>query len=618
MRIDLDLIEIENFKSFRRARLVFSDLGPGLHFVRGSNLQHERLGSNGAGKSTLLDATCWVLYGSTPDGLRGTDLRPWGAPRDTTTHVALWLLVDDVRHEIRRTHNPNRLLLDGNDATGEEVVRLVGLSRAAFLYTQLISQHQPLFLELPASEKMNLLSEVLAHDRWERRAAAAATAARAAEVSAIETRALITGTEGNITRTDALHAAARTQMQLWETHRAERAAARSRQVEELRARVDALELRSGEYQLALDSAATELRALVDGAGALREATARARHALAESTAHAAAATREVAALRRQLSETSSLSDGMTCPTCGSRASARTLTRYRARVEQMLSDAQARSVVPDELYSRVIETANAEMAADGHADGFRASARRARDDLDAVTPRLADARAGLAAGEEAARSEGEEVNPHRQQVQDLRRWCEQLKADLCVLRERLAALEAEQATGTTWSRGFRDVRLYLVEECLAELELSVAEMLEEVGLAGWSLRFVVERESRSGTTQRKLAAMIRVPESPEEVRWESWSGGERQRLRLVVSRALARVLLNHAGVEFGCEMLDEPSQHVADGGVQDIIDMLAEQARRAGTQIIYIDHRVAESARFSSVIEVVKDDSGSSSIRQEGR
>ena len=111
-------------------------------------------------------------------------------------------------------------------------------------------------------------------------------------------------------------------------------------------------------------------------------------------------------------------------------------------------------------------------------------------------------------------------------------------------------------------------------------------------------------------QRLLHVEIQSPDSRNFVRWGSWSGGERQRLKLIGTLALSDVLLAKAGVQTNLEILDEPSMYFSSEGVEQLNAFLADRAKQLGKCIYYVDHGAADSAHFSNVITIVKDKDGS--------
>jgi DNA repair exonuclease SbcCD ATPase subunit len=166
----------------------------------------------------------------------------------------------------------------------------------------------------------------------------------------------------------------------------------------------------------------------------------------------------------------------------------------------------------------------------------------------------------------------------------------------------------------WVKGFKDIRLLVIEEVLQELELTSNAMLAEVGLVDWRISYVIERETKAGTTSRGLNVSILSPKSRDAVKWESWSGGEGQRLRMVGALALSEVLLDHVGIQPDFEVLDEPTQHLSAEGVRDLCDFLAVRAEQLERRTFYIDHMAVESAQFSSTTTIEKDADGSHILR----
>ena len=131
------------------------------------------------------------------------------------------------------------------------------------------------------------------------------------------------------------------------------------------------------------------------------------------------------------------------------------------------------------------------------------------------------------------------------------------------------------------------------------------------LGEWGITYATEKETKAGTRQQVLDVAVRSPASGDEsVRWEVWSGGEGQRLRLAGALALSEVLLAHAGVRFDLRVLDEPTRGLSPEGVRDLCELLTEYAAQADLAVWYIDHAAVDSAAAASTLMVIKDGSGS--------
>ncbi|KKL45494.1 hypothetical protein LCGC14_2355120, partial [marine sediment metagenome] len=203
------------------------------------------------------------------------------------------------------------------------------------------------------------------------------------------------------------------------------------------------------------------------------------------------------------------------------------------------------------------------------------------------------------------------NPHKEQVKEI-------KIDIRTKKEELVELEKKQRLKIRklertqfWVKAFKEVRLYLMEQTLKHLEIVTNSILPELGLGEWNIYYEVERETKSGGISRGFNVIIVSPSLKKgPVPWESWSGGEGQRLRLAGAFALSEILLNQAGVDPDLEILDEPAHRLSPEGLRDLCAMLQDRARRLDRATWYIDHQSVEQVGFDSVVTVEKDGTGS--------
>lgn len=236
--------------------------------------------------------------------------------------------------------------------------------------------------------------------------------------------------------------------------------------------------------------------------------------------------------------------------------------------------------------------------------------KARAELDLAVSQEAEAKANLTFLRGKTEEWKQRDNPYRSQLAKLRRQLTATKAKIAELGKVAAALERRIVQTKFWVKGFKDVRLYVIEDVLQELELTTNAMLEEVGLLGWTVRYDIEKENRSGAVTHGLNVFVASPASGEPARWEAWSGGESQRLRLVGALALSDVLLNYAGVQTDLEILDEPTRGLSPGGVRDLCEWLSARAKVLGRRTLLVDHHAVDATYFKSTFTVVKDETGS--------
>lgn len=609
-RLDLDKVNLSGFKSFPSADLNLRKIGLGLHSIRGRNEVEPRLGSNGAGKSSLFGAVTWASYGRTAEGLRNTDILPW-AGRDNTT-VNVLFQRDGKPLQIERSASPNRLLLNGRAVAQEDIDHAIGLNFDAFTNTFILGQGRPLFFDLPPRDKLELFTAVLELERWEQRSKFASDTAsdldhklnqRAAELDALISRI----EQVNVDITDAKRSMAE-----WRHEQEARLDSYETDLEPLQKALEKNSAKRDIADLAYDGHSVSWRGQLDGIRQLNDYLRIAEAEKAKQSRLMEGDMRDLARLKNELAE---LDSGVkTCPTCGQPVKRTDMAEHKTEVKDKIAELQRKvraNVGSMETVSQQIEDLTRQLRnAERDAAKFRSKSDAAEAELRVLNSQVTELTAKIAAIKKARQERQDERNPYQEQVQTLRRRKTALLEERKTKETEVTQLERRHARTKFWVKGFKDVRLQIIEDVLQELELTTGAMLEEIGLIDWRVQFAVEKETKSGSIQRGINVTILSPRNRNPVRWENWSGGEGQRLRLISALALSDVLLNHAGIEPGFEVLDEPTQHLSVEGIKDLCTYLAERAKELQRQIWLIDHRAIESSQFKSSITVVKTKTGS--------
>jgi DNA repair exonuclease SbcCD ATPase subunit len=112
MKLIFESIQLENFLSFENAQIDLSR--EGFTTVTGINENPDDLAtSNGSGKSSIWEGISWCLTGET---IRGTkDVKRLDADEKSPCKVSLKLKVDNIEYEIIRTKDPSNLKVFIND-----------------------------------------------------------------------------------------------------------------------------------------------------------------------------------------------------------------------------------------------------------------------------------------------------------------------------------------------------------------------------------------------------------------------------------------------------------------------------------------------------------------------
>lgn len=601
MYIEFASLVIDNFKAFKGKHTLALN-GSGVVYIVGENKVTKRLSGNGAAKSTIWDALSWCLYGKTPLGLRTNDVKPWKGGRPCVTTL---LVVDQVDYLCQRTTSPKNLFTV-NDEERADISEVLPISFELFTNTILLPQDRPLFFDLAPKDKMGLIAEACDLERWDTRSSAASKAVEDIEGKTNGYLNEQRNFEGKLEELDRTLEELRQQSQDWNDKAKARATVSAAAVKALEKQLEQKSVELGTATLAEDGALLELRHCQDemsrlgaeglkGLGVERELRSR----LEELQGRIDNANDQLDALAK----------AKTCPTCGQPVKPANLKEHRAHLERRLVEDRVKvKALPSELRKMLKhneETYNALQRHEADVKVFRQKA----DDAEDVVLRLRPDVESLQRQIVDACKVKEETNPHLNGIRQLGDRHKTLTNDLEDIKADIEATQAKAERARFWIKGFKDIKLQLIEEVLQELELVANSMIEEVGLVDWEIRCDIEKESKSGSIQRLINVQIKSPESEGYVKWESWSGGERQRLRLIGSLALSDVLLGHVGVETNLEVLDEPAVYWSSEGVQELCVFLATRAREREKTIMYIEHSAVESSSFSEVLTVVKDEQG---------
>jgi len=361
-----------------------------------------------------------------------------------------------------------------------------------------------------------------------------------------------------------------------------------------------------------DAAGVRLRALLDDRLMLEKKEVR---AVAE---RARTSSRELARVERDLEviddRLRDILEKSECPTCEQSIGPKHRRRLRASAEDAHSEAQAKlnrvredyaeaQAVGEALNTRISKLNDRISKVREEKEGIEAT-------LQAETTRANTARDALARVRAIGKIHKERVESAREVVRTAKARIDSLTQEIEDHEHLEAGLLLKRGPLEFWKRGFKELRLWLVSAALDELTLASNNALEELGLVGWKVVFEAERETQQRTISRGFHAFICSPASPDRVPWESWSGGETQRLQLAVAVGVNDLISARTGVGSSIEMYDEPTRHLSADGVQDVITFLSERARTSGRSVWVVDHNHFAHGSFTRRYLVTKSAAGS--------
>lgn len=582
-RISLQWVEMANFKSFVSARVDLRR-GPGLRMVFGENRREPRLGANGAGKSTIWDAVEFCASGRSIRGKRASELITTGKKSMT---VETSYLIDDEEHRVKRTFQPERVYLDGELADQGMVDELLGLTRERRLASVLFGQARPLFMDMSAPERGDLLDQVLDLGYWMR---AADLATQRHNKAGVE----LQGKQRDLSHLAGALEELPDEAEL-ESLAEEHDARREEELFELR-----------ESRRVLDNEYRRLRRAASAIGdvqtVLDEATS-ARDALREKQVSLASDLAVIGAEGQRLADDIAFFEETgECPTCGQEIVSEHADGHVVKLKAQLADATSRRDAT-EAENAVLRENFIEAS---RLIAFCQDAARARRIADTAVSNkrgelgVLDNRMALFSGQ---------PNPHRDRIASAAERRDVLEKAVIARRAEESALSSLMGDLDYWRQGFRRVRMFCLSRVLRELEVETMSAARSLGLVGWHVGFTGETETKAGTVKLGVRAVVQSSEAKRD--FDAWSPGEGQRIRVASALGLASLIQRHSGVVYDIESWDEPSAWLSESGIEDLFECLRERAMSRGKSIWVCDPRagIAHGA-FDEIWNVIKDDDGS--------
>lgn len=578
--------------------------------MSGENQEEPTLGANGAGKSSVWDALCWVLYGETARRIRG----PSVANTEGDGSCFVEAVIDG--RLIRRTRKPNKLTLDGSVVDQATIDDFVGLSSESFKNTILMGQFSRFFFDLQPAEKLNLFSKILDLDMW-MDASKRATAA-------------LKKCDDHLRQLEQDKAAADARISTLEEQAVILKAKKKEFDEELEEKI----WRCEQVNKTDKGACSELKK-----GMVRSAkvTAKIRREHEKTVRKVEGLEVEVRSLRRETPEKRREYDRILmsleelekrlivakesrkCPACNQLIPKAKRDKLIKALEQEIELGRTHQVDTDPREAeRMLEEKEKTLTeSDKHEREVRERLAKAKREESEQESSFREITRRVESREETIRQLKEDGNPydddlkqHNEKIEEAR---SEVKRVTDELREERTVLDAL----SYWPKGFKDVRLWIIERALLDLEVAVNNSLVELGMPDWRVSFDVERETKAGTVSRGFTVLIHPP-TGDPLPWESWSGGETQRLRIAGAAALADLIAARTGTSWGLEVWDEPTAHLSDEGVEDLLAWFAGRAETR--QIWLVDHRALDAGTFAGEVRIVKTAEGSQIVPlwREGR
>lgn len=613
---DLAAVRIRGFKSYSGEHEFWFPEKAGLYYLTGRNEYNPRLGPNGTGKTSFVDAIFWCFYGKTSRGLRAGEVVAWD---EENCYVEVDVVINDELHTILRTQSPNALILDGDSVDQDTIDKLLRMNLEAFQYAIILPQFGDSFFDLPPGPKLALFSSIMQLDFWLDRSKAAATRADVIQEK-------IDGFEKDHAHQTGRLESLKQQVDDLAVQRAkylrdkkETRKVLKKSIGKGRVRIDELKEHVNELGATANKQIETVEALtVERKGIASDLSALNRE-IQELDGDASVAERHLQSLDRDSDHFEALK-GEVCPTCLQPVDDKHLKKQaeviRAAKNERLDELDAATNKAERarrrrkgVKTRLAEAEDLLSLAEEKLAGFSKARNQAERDYTEEQHTLANNEQALAHIESEVNTFDDLVDKAHDAVDRTKEAIDALDEDLTKARARFTATHY-------WIAGFKRIRLLVIEEALKQLEIEVNNNLTALGLVDWSITLDIERENKSGSITKGFTVLIRSPKHDEPVRYEAFSGGETQRIRLAGDLALSTLILQRVGLTAGIELYDEPSEHMSPEGLADLVEVLYDRAETLDRKVWLVDHQSFQDGNFAGILTAVMGPEGTSSLEYE--
>jgi DNA repair exonuclease SbcCD ATPase subunit len=612
--INIKKLSIQGFKSFAdKQELDFSQLDEqGLFFVTGKNLVDINLGANGAGKSVFFsDAITWILFGKTSVNLKAGDIKNWNSK--VPTKGTLKFEVNGLNYIVERCYSPNSLKLNNEVVAQEKIESIIGVNFDSFLYSVLVSQFGSKFIDYTSSQKMEVFTSILDNLPYWDKCSEKAKADKEQYEDDIElTEKEISFLSGKMSSLESKIESSKEDEKKWETSRKEK-------VDNLKNDWENIGKKIGKQSLLLEDRLIDLKAFsgIDETNieTLEKEIKECENKIVPSFKSKIQCESSISFYEEEIKKLSSIENEPICPTCKQVCAVEHIEKEKHILYTSIDDVKIKILEIEQDIAKdtfIKEEKNKKLS--------ELKKQKKEDDslLFTINDEIKSLKFEIASLEKDAtnilnniKSLKEETNPHSINFKDYIKELGVLKTEKEEYESTLLSVKELYEVTKYWVKGFREIKLMLVAEALKEFEIEINNNLQSFGMSGWEVLLDVDSENKSGTIRKGFTVMVKSPENDKLVPFEVWSGGEGQRIRLAVTLGLIDFIKNRRGFNFNILVMDEPTQHLSDEGINDLLECLKQKSDEDNIKIFFIDHKnLISSGIFSGIIEVIKDETGS--------
>lgn len=606
----INRLYIQGFKSFTKEQLLdINNLDNGLIFVSGENKVEPKLGGNGVGKSALFEALSFVFFGKTSTNLKAGDIKNWYSTEKCA--VTIEFERNGEQHTLTRTWNPNTLVLDSRTVAQDEVNDLIGMNFESFSYSVFISQFGQKFLDFTPSEKLNIFTSILEDKlkEWDSFVDKATLNYKSYTEEVSEIRNSISELNGKLSILEKNDYSKLSEE--WENYH----------IEKVQSFIDTISINKAVlegYSKELKEKNKELKKLGEDfdESVLDEIEENIKKYTNQGNEYAktiSGLNTEIRMINKDLKDLQGL--GNKCPTCKQKVDGKVIKTETDVLKEQISNTE-------ELLNGFIKKekeiakslSNEKNKKVKEIEKLNKQEREINDldkEVTVLENDIVNCKDKINYNSIELEKEKNNKNPYIDMISDNDSKVKMLKRKLLYQEEELDRTKRLVEIYKYWQKGFKDIKLMLTSEALDEFEIEINNNLQNLGLADWKVKLLVDTETKSGSVKRGFNIFVKSPVNENLVPFDCWSGGEGQRIRIATTLGLVDFISNKRGSLWNVLALDEPSQYLSEEGIEDLLIALRQKSVENNMKIFYIDHRNLETyGMFSDKINVVKTEEGS--------
>ena len=579
-------LSLENFGLWKEKKTILFPEKPGIYLVHGRNEDDsEKLEGNGIGKTQLFSALSFCFFGVTPEGQKASQIAyDKKKPIIVTTE---W-----NGHTIERRTSPGTLLIDGQNATQDELQHLIRLTPDEWKSTVHFCQDIYTFIDWSANEQSLLMGNVLELDRWTRYSSSANEVSKNFNNRQVELSSTLEKNVLTIAHNE----------QFSEQLKKDVLSLDERLKEIEQEQIESFNEDVSNLKIEKDKLTTQIAYLKnnDHKKTFKELKSQRDNYLQEKKIteyHANQKTKQIDALKKE----------SYCNECGQpilvenaeeiiKTCEKDILNYSEKIkaiDSMILELNSQ----EETIQKALDLIEKQIESTSQ-DYYRVSEQIRQ--IESRKEEIAKRKRQL---ESSIKSYKNEINEKLGLLETLSSKNDELLKENTNIELEIKEITHLKTLTDMWSVEFKNIRTFLLEEVLETLTELTNEYLSEL-MSGWSIVFSTNKELASGENRTRVSFSVQSPDGFVSD-LSNWSGGIKDRLRLATSMAFSDYILAKKGLSVPYEIYDESTKFFSKKGVEAFFRLLKKRAISKGISIFVISHTGQELSFFDGEIYITK-------------